>query len=221
MFVGDRSNGRVQIFEPDGTFVEWRQCGRPSGMFIDEDNVLYVTDSTSTSSNPGIKRGIYIGSAVDGTVHAYIPDPGGAAGRRSWGRATRSGGRSLRRRTARAFGGSGGRPLPVEPGAPMPEGAGALVWWSKLNGGRTVASASSRRCTPGSTWGGAPPTSRPARRRARGDLLPRRHLGSVSAPGIAEVDVFDRWVVATRGRGLRLCKPREYTLKWLLQRSSS
>ena len=77
VFVGDRSNGRVQIFEPDGTFVaEWKQFGRPSGMFIDEDDVLYVTDSTSNSrNNPGFRRGIYIGSAVDGTVHAYIPDP--------------------------------------------------------------------------------------------------------------------------------------------------
>jgi hypothetical protein len=77
VFVGDRSNGRVQIFEPDGTFVaEWKQFGRPSGIFIDEDDVLYVTDSTSNSrNNPGFNRGIYIGSAVDGTVHAYIPDP--------------------------------------------------------------------------------------------------------------------------------------------------
>ena len=77
VFVGDRSNSRVQIFEPDGTFVaEWKQFGRPSGMFIDEDDVLYVTDSTSNAgNNPGFMRGIYIGSAVDGTVHAYIPDP--------------------------------------------------------------------------------------------------------------------------------------------------
>ena len=77
VFVGDRSNGRVQIFEPNGTFVaEWKQFGRPSGMFIDEDDVLYVTDSTSNArNNPGFRRGIYIGSAVDGTVHAYIPDP--------------------------------------------------------------------------------------------------------------------------------------------------
>ena len=77
VFVGDRSNSRIQIFEPDGTFVaEWKQFGRPSGMFIDEDDVLYVTDSTSNSrNNPGFRRGIYIGSAVDGTVRAYIPDP--------------------------------------------------------------------------------------------------------------------------------------------------
>ena len=77
VFVGDRSNSRVQIFEPDGTFVAaWTQFGRPSGMFIDEDDVLYVTDSTSNArNNPGFQRGIYIGSARDGTVTAYIPDP--------------------------------------------------------------------------------------------------------------------------------------------------
>ena len=77
VFVGDRSNGRVQIFEPDGTFVDaWTQFGRPSGMFIDERDVLYVTDSTTNSrNNPGRKRGIYIGSAVTGEVTAFIPDP--------------------------------------------------------------------------------------------------------------------------------------------------
>ena len=77
VFVGDRSNGRVQIFEPDGTFVDaWSQFGRPSGMFIDENDVLYVTDSTTNSrNNPGRKRGIYIGSAVSGEVTAFIADP--------------------------------------------------------------------------------------------------------------------------------------------------
>ncbi len=77
VFVGDRSNSRVQVFEPDGTFVvAWTQFGRPSGMFIDEDDRLYVTDSTSNSrNNPGWKRGIYIGSAKDGVVTAFIPDP--------------------------------------------------------------------------------------------------------------------------------------------------
>ena len=77
VFVGDRSNSRIQIFEADGTFVAaWTQFGRPSGMFIDEDDVLYVTDSTSNSrNNPGWKRGIYIGSAQDGSVTAFIPDP--------------------------------------------------------------------------------------------------------------------------------------------------
>ena len=77
VFVGDRSNSRVQIFEPDGTFVAaWTQFGRPSGMFIDENDILYVTDSTSNArNNPGRQRGIYIGSAIDGSVTAFIPDP--------------------------------------------------------------------------------------------------------------------------------------------------
>ena len=77
VFVGDRSNGRVQIFDADGNFIAaWTQFGRPSGMFIDEDDILYVTDSTSNSrNNPGWKRGIYIGSARDGSVTAFIPDP--------------------------------------------------------------------------------------------------------------------------------------------------
>ena len=77
VFVGDRSNSRIQIFGPDGSFIaQWAQFGRPSGMFIDGDDTLYVTDSTSNSSNnPGWKRGIYIGSARDGAVTAFIPDP--------------------------------------------------------------------------------------------------------------------------------------------------
>ncbi len=77
VFVGDRSNSRIQIFDPDGNFTaQWTQFGRPSGMFIAEDDTLYVTDSTSNSrNNPGWKRGIYIGSARDGSVTMFIPDP--------------------------------------------------------------------------------------------------------------------------------------------------
>ncbi len=87
---GHGTNNRVVEFDRDGSFittwgqtgadgtfvVAWTQCGRPSGMFIDEDDRLYVTDSTSNSrNNPGWKRGIYIGSAKDGVVTAFIPDP--------------------------------------------------------------------------------------------------------------------------------------------------
>ena len=78
VFVGDRGNSRVQIFEADGTFIEqWRNFGRPSGIFINrETDTLYVTDSTSNSTNnPGVKRGIYIGSARNGEVNYFIPDP--------------------------------------------------------------------------------------------------------------------------------------------------
>ncbi|HEY6344425.1 MAG TPA: peptidyl-alpha-hydroxyglycine alpha-amidating lyase family protein [Bryobacteraceae bacterium] len=81
LFVGDRANNRIQIFDQDGKFLqEWKQFGRPSGIYIDKKDVIYVTDSESTDKqgygyNPGWKRGIRIGSAKDGKVTAFIPDP--------------------------------------------------------------------------------------------------------------------------------------------------
>ena len=81
LFVGDRSNNRIQIFTQNGKFIaEWKQFGRPSGIFIDKDDTMYVADSESTDQqgygyNPGCKRGIRIGSAKDGKVTAFIPDP--------------------------------------------------------------------------------------------------------------------------------------------------
>ena len=77
IFVGDRGNNRIQIFDQDGNFLaEWKQFGRPSGVFIDKHDVIYVTDSESrTENHPGWKRGIRIGSAKDGSVTAFIPDP--------------------------------------------------------------------------------------------------------------------------------------------------
>jgi len=77
LFVGDRNNNRIQIFDQNGKFIEeWKQFGRPSGIFIDKNDVIYVTDSESnTRRNPGWKRGIRIGSARDGKVTAFIPDP--------------------------------------------------------------------------------------------------------------------------------------------------
>jgi sugar lactone lactonase YvrE len=77
VFIGDRSNSRIQIFDQEGNFIDqWKQFGRPSGIFISADDTLYVTDSqTNAQTNPGRKRGIFIGSAKDGMVTAFIPDP--------------------------------------------------------------------------------------------------------------------------------------------------
>ena len=81
LFVGDRANIRIQIFDQDGRFLaEWKQFSRPSGIYIDRHDVIYVTDSESTDKdgyghNPGWKRGIRIGSAKTGEVTAFIPDP--------------------------------------------------------------------------------------------------------------------------------------------------
>jgi secreted PhoX family phosphatase len=77
LFVADRGNNRVQIFDQDGKFLEeWKQFGRPSGVYIDKQDILYVADSESNNSrNPGVRRGIRIGSVKDGKVTAFIPDP--------------------------------------------------------------------------------------------------------------------------------------------------
>ena len=80
LFVGDRENNRIQIFDQDGKFLDqWRQFGRPSGIFITKDDTIYVTDSesgpdTGAHELTGIKKGIRIGSARDGTVKAFIED---------------------------------------------------------------------------------------------------------------------------------------------------
>jgi sugar lactone lactonase YvrE len=77
LFVADRGNNRLQIFDQDGKFLEeWKQFSRLSGVFIDKNDMLYGADSESNAkSNPGWKRGIRIGSAKDGKVIAFIPDP--------------------------------------------------------------------------------------------------------------------------------------------------
>jgi len=79
LFVGDRNNNRIQIFDQDGTFIEqWPQFSRPSGIFIDARDNIYVADSESESvarNHPGWKRGIRIGKVADGKVAAFIPDP--------------------------------------------------------------------------------------------------------------------------------------------------
>ena len=94
VFVADRQNSRLQIFDAEGTFVaQWHQFGRPSGIYIDRrDDRIYVSDSESRDArtntgrnalsaatgygfNLGVRRGVRIGSARDGSVKAFIPDP--------------------------------------------------------------------------------------------------------------------------------------------------
>jgi streptogramin lyase len=79
LFVGDRGNNRVLIFDQQGTLLDtWMQFSRPSGLFIDRNDMLYSADSESESvsrNHDGWKRGIRIGSARDGKVQFFIPDP--------------------------------------------------------------------------------------------------------------------------------------------------
>jgi sugar lactone lactonase YvrE len=92
LFAGDRQNNRIQVFDQEGKFIaQWFQFGRPSAIYIDKNDVIYVGDSESRDGrtntgqfalpqtgygfNPGAERGIRIGSARDGSVKYFIPDP--------------------------------------------------------------------------------------------------------------------------------------------------
>jgi sugar lactone lactonase YvrE len=90
LFVADRSNNRVQVFDKDLNFVDdWRHFGRPSGLAILKDDTLIVADSESNRPiggppgapegggnavrNPGWRNGIRIGSAADGSLRYFVP----------------------------------------------------------------------------------------------------------------------------------------------------
>ena len=77
LFVVDRGNNRIQIFDQLGNFLEeWYQFSRLSGIFIDANDTLYGADSESNErrGRGGWQRGIRIGSARTGEVTYFIPD---------------------------------------------------------------------------------------------------------------------------------------------------
>jgi sugar lactone lactonase YvrE len=76
LFVADRGNNRIQIFSQQGELLDiWTQFGRPSGMYINEENKLFVADGMSGEQwNRGWERGIRIGDATTGYVTEFIPD---------------------------------------------------------------------------------------------------------------------------------------------------
>ena len=77
LFVADRSNNRIQIFDQDGNFLDQSyQFSRLSGIHIDENDVLYGVDSESNAQRgrEQWRRGIRVGSARTGEVWAFIPD---------------------------------------------------------------------------------------------------------------------------------------------------
>jgi hypothetical protein len=66
LFVGDRANRRIQLFDQEGRFLaEWPQFGSPSGIFIASDDTLYVVDYND-------KMALFVGSAKDGSIRHTI-----------------------------------------------------------------------------------------------------------------------------------------------------
>jgi sugar lactone lactonase YvrE len=81
LFVADRGNNRIQILDQNGNLLAiWTQFGKPSGVFIDGNDVLYVADGLSNGERPGWRsnygweKGIRIGDAKAGWVTAFIPN---------------------------------------------------------------------------------------------------------------------------------------------------
>ena len=76
VFVGARDHTRIPIFDQAGNFLEcWFQFGRPSGLHIDANDIIYVADSDSRTDGRDdggppspFTRGIRVGSAKDGSV---------------------------------------------------------------------------------------------------------------------------------------------------------
>ena len=89
LFVADRGNHRIQIFDQDGKFLaELKQFSRVSGLFITRNDTLYAIDSESSPErHPNWKTGVRIGSVKEDKVLQFIPPhalptgaPHGAAG---------------------------------------------------------------------------------------------------------------------------------------------
>ena len=75
LYVADRGNHRIQIFDQDGNLLEiYTQYSRISGLFITDDDTLYAIDSESRVNNhPGWLTGVRIGPAGEDRVTGFIP----------------------------------------------------------------------------------------------------------------------------------------------------
>jgi len=75
LWVADRGNHRIEIFDQDGNYLESRyQFSRISGLFITDDDMLYAIDSESSpTSHPNWRKAVRIGSIHEDKVTAFIP----------------------------------------------------------------------------------------------------------------------------------------------------
>ena len=82
VYVADRQNNRIQVFDQDGgLIVAWRQFGQPSSVFVDSHDNIYVGStyqSASERESPAgpNNRAIVVGDAITGELRYLIPDPG-------------------------------------------------------------------------------------------------------------------------------------------------
>jgi sugar lactone lactonase YvrE len=75
LFVADRGNHRIEIFDQDGNYLESRYMyGRISGLFVTADDMLYAIDSESSPANhPNWRNGVRIGHVDEDRIVGFIP----------------------------------------------------------------------------------------------------------------------------------------------------
>jgi len=75
LWVADRGNHRLEIFDQDGNYLESRYMfSRVSGIFITDDDMLYAIDSESSpTSHVGWRNGVRIGHIDHDHVTGFIP----------------------------------------------------------------------------------------------------------------------------------------------------
>lgn len=74
LWVADRGNHRIEIFDQEGNYLESRYAyGRISGIFITDDDMVYAIDSESSPTNhANWRNGVRIGHVDDDRITAFI-----------------------------------------------------------------------------------------------------------------------------------------------------
>lgn len=86
IYVADRENKRIQIFDPDGRYVtEWKggDLGRPWGVQIGPDNLLYVADGGDWEPGSTPRSRVLV-LDLDGTILARWGSYGRYDGQFAW-----------------------------------------------------------------------------------------------------------------------------------------
>jgi DNA-binding beta-propeller fold protein YncE len=75
LWVADRGNHRIEIFDQDGNYLESRYLyGRISGLFITADDTVYAIDSESSPTrHEPWRNGVRIGHADQDRITGFIP----------------------------------------------------------------------------------------------------------------------------------------------------
>ena len=74
LWVADRGNHRIEIFDQDGKYLESRYSfSRPSGLFIKGDTVYVIDSESGPYNHPNWHDGVRIGPVNEDRVTGFIP----------------------------------------------------------------------------------------------------------------------------------------------------